>query len=209
MSLEKLDSGVRKEQIAQAVLALVASRGIRGLSVAGVARRIGLVPSAIYRHYRSKDQAIDAALDLIGERLLGNVRVVCGEHRGALERLEALLFRHMALIRENRAIPRIVFSEEVFHGSRERKEKVWGIIGGYLEAIAEVIRKGQEERLLRTDADPGTLATMFLGLIQPAAILWILSSGRFDIDRHARVAWKVYRGTIRSPIPRIRKGAVP
>ncbi len=54
MAREKLDTEIRQEQIAQAALSLIASRGIKGLSVAAVARRVGLVPSGIYRHFKGK-----------------------------------------------------------------------------------------------------------------------------------------------------------
>jgi len=67
-----LDTQVRQEQITQAALNLISANGLKGLSVAGVAKRIGLVPSAIYRHFNSKDQIIDATVDLIFDRLLGN-----------------------------------------------------------------------------------------------------------------------------------------
>ena len=55
MSDEKLGTEIRQEQIAEAALELVASQGLGRLSVAAVARRVGLVPSGIYRHYKSKD----------------------------------------------------------------------------------------------------------------------------------------------------------
>ncbi|MBI2220156.1 MAG: helix-turn-helix transcriptional regulator [Acidobacteria bacterium] len=51
----KLDTEIRQEQIAQAALAVVARHGIRRLSIASVARRVGIVPSAPYRHFENKD----------------------------------------------------------------------------------------------------------------------------------------------------------
>ena len=44
MADEKLDTLVRQEQIAEAALSLVAAHGVRRLSMAAVARRVGLVP---------------------------------------------------------------------------------------------------------------------------------------------------------------------
>ena len=55
MALEKLNSEVRQEQYVQAALGLVAADGLKNLSVARVARRMGLVPSALYRHFPGKD----------------------------------------------------------------------------------------------------------------------------------------------------------
>ena len=49
-------SSIRRQQIAEAALTLVADRGLNRLSVAAVVRRVGLVPSGIYRHFKSKEE---------------------------------------------------------------------------------------------------------------------------------------------------------
>lgn len=77
MSTEKLDTEVRQDQIAQAALSLVASHGLKGLSMTRVARRVGIVPSAIYRHFKDKDAVLNAAIGYIQKGLLDNVTVVC------------------------------------------------------------------------------------------------------------------------------------
>ncbi|MBZ5617767.1 MAG: TetR/AcrR family transcriptional regulator [Acidobacteriia bacterium] len=41
--------------------------------MARVARRVGLVPSAVCRHFEGKDELLDAVLELIRERLNTNV----------------------------------------------------------------------------------------------------------------------------------------
>ena len=76
MAAEKLDTEIRQDQIAGAALEMLGTRGVHELSMADIARRVGLVPSAIYRHFRGKDDVLDAVLDLIGQRLLSNVQAV-------------------------------------------------------------------------------------------------------------------------------------
>ncbi len=196
---KKLGTEVRQEQIAQAALDLIAARGLKGLSVARVARRVGLVPSAIYRHFKGKEDVLDAVLDLLRAKLLGNVRAVCEETKDPIERLRLLLLRHVALIRENQAIPRVVFSEEVIGGRAGRKAVVYGIIRGYLDKVAEIVRRGQRQGRIRTDLRAATLSVMFLGLVQPAAVLWLMSGGTFDVERHAREAWRTFSEAIRGP----------
>ena len=87
MSDEKLDTQIRREQIAEAALELLASRGLRAVSVAAVARRVGLVPSGIYRHFKSKDEILQAVLDLLRQRILDNVEAARAEHADPLLRL--------------------------------------------------------------------------------------------------------------------------
>jgi hypothetical protein len=57
--------------------------------------------------------------------------------------------------------------------------------------VAEIVSDGQRDGQIRPNVDPDTVAVMFLGLIQPAAILWHLSNGGFDVTRQAEKAWDV------------------
>jgi AcrR family transcriptional regulator len=198
MKAAKLQTAIRQEQIAQAALDLAASHGLKGLSVARVAQQVGLVPSAIYRHFQGKDEVLNAILGLIQDRLLHNVQAVRAETADPLDQLRRLLLRHVRLIGEHQAIPRLIFSEEVYSGHPERKAKVYGIISGYLQRVGDIVRQGQRQGRIRSDVAPNTLAVMFLGLVQPAAILWHMSDGGFDVTKHVEQAWRVFREAIRA-----------
>lgn len=65
MSIEKLATRTRQEQIVRAAMTLVSEQGMRGVSVTAIARRVGVVPSGVYRHFRNKDAIIDALLNTI------------------------------------------------------------------------------------------------------------------------------------------------
>lgn len=197
MVTQKMDTEVRREQIGQAALRLIASQGMSAMTVERIAKMVGLVPSAIYRHFKSKGNILDAVLDLLRNRLNENVRIVRAETEEPLECLRRLLMRQVALIMEYQAIPRILFSEEVYSRSRERKGKLHETICSFLSGIEEVIRQGQEKGQIRTDIQAGTLAVMFLGLFQPSSFLWHLSNGEFDMVRQVDFSWKVYSDAIR------------
>lgn len=196
MAREKLDTEIRQEQILEAALDVVSRQGMKGLNVGAVARRVGLVPSALYRHFNNKDGIIDGMLGLIESRLLGNVAAVRQETKDPLSALELLLRRHVRLIRENAGIPRVVFSEEVYGANSLRKTQVYELLQKYLGRVAELFNEAQQNGLVRTDLSSDELSVMFLGLVQPAAILWHVSDGGFDVTRQAEKAWRVFREAI-------------
>lgn len=198
MGTEKLDTEVRQEQLAQAALSLITTQGLKGLSVARVARRVGLVPSAVYRHFASKDELLDAVLEMIRERLNANVVQASRDTTDALQVLRRLVMAHVRLIRENEGILSVVFSDDVQNGRPERKARVHSIIKGYLKKVAQIVSRGQQQGQIRPDADPGTVSVMILGLIQPAAFLWHLSEGGFDVTRHVERAWDLLSKTLRA-----------
>jgi AcrR family transcriptional regulator len=192
MSVEKLQTRVRQEQIAQAALDLVATDGVKKLSVAAVAGRVGLVPSALYRHFKGKAQVLDATLELIHSKLLENVKAVGQETDDVLAQLHGLLMRHVRLIQENRGIPRIIFSQDFYAGHPDRRGRVYQIIRGYLAQVARIIRNGQKAGQIDRQIDPGVASVMFLGLIQPSAVLSHMSEGEFDVMRQAQRAWPLF-----------------
>ncbi len=196
MATEKLDTEIRREQIAEAALALLGTGGIKGLNMTAIAHRLGLVSSAIYRHFKGKDEVLDAVLELIAARLRNNVSLVRAETPGSLDRLENLLTRHVRLIRENQAIPRIMFSDEIARGDPKRKARLHQTISDFLSRISEIAREGQQAGEIRTDVEAETVAMLFVGIVQPGAVLWTLSDGQFDITRHAKRAWHLFRVSI-------------
>jgi AcrR family transcriptional regulator len=187
---------IRQEQIAQAALALIARRGLNHLNIGALASEVGVVPSAIYRHYHGKDEVLNSVLDLISKSLLANVEAARQATPDSLERLHLLLMRHVQLIRHHAGIPRVLFSEQIFAGNSGRRRRVHQTIQGYLQKIAGIVGEGQHEGRIRADISPDTTAVMFLGLVQPAIILWLMSGRTFDVVRHAEQAWRFFRGML-------------
>ena len=192
MRAQKTESELRQQQIVEAALELIGSEGINALSIAGIAARVGIVPSALYRHFKGKDEVLDAVLELLQCRLADSVSLVREETKGALPRLQSLLMRHARMLSENRAIPHVVFSDGLYTGRPERKAKGGGIILGFLKKIEQILEEGQQEGAIRDDVVPATAAVMFLGMILPAAVLRNVTEGRFDMIANAENAWPVF-----------------
>ena len=196
MRARKTKTQIRQEQIAAAALELMARHGPKSLNLAALAHQIGVVPSAIYRHYPGKDAVLDAVLDLIASRLQENVNAVRQEESAAPGRLRRLLGLHVHLLQNNMAIPRVVLSEEVFNANTRRRQRVHRIIQDYLGKVAQLVREGQQDGTLRPDVPADTAAVMFLGLIHPAAILWLTSNGAFNVGLHTERAWSLFANMI-------------
>jgi AcrR family transcriptional regulator len=198
MALEKLDTQVRREQIVAAALNLIAAQGLRRLSVGAVARRVGLVPSAIYRHFKNKEEMLGAAFQFVRRKAEENLNAVCEQAPGALERLEGLLKLNIRMVRELQALPRIIFAESVYADRPERKRLAYEMVKGYLGRLEEIVRQGQQQGQIRSDVDPHAVAVMFWGLLPPSVILWHISDGNFDVTKHAERAWQLFSEALRA-----------
>jgi AcrR family transcriptional regulator len=193
---EKKGTEIRREEIIMAALTLVANQGVKSMTVERISSMVGIVPSAIYRHFTNKAEILEAVLGLIFNRMKDNAAEVNKENLNSLYSIRKLLMRQVQLIMEFSAIPQILFSEEVYKENPALKAKLHQMISNFLNALSKIVERGQQEGQIRTDMESRSIAIMFLGLFQPPAILYHLSDGKFDIVRQVDMAWKMFSKAI-------------
>jgi AcrR family transcriptional regulator len=192
MATEKQNTAVRKEQIIEAALHILSDNEVKKLKVTDIAKHMGLAPSALYRHFKNRDAIMSAVLEHIRIGLYLNLENAKQKTDDALERLKDLLFKHIRLIGYRQGIPRIIFSDELWGQKKERRQKMYRIVSGYLSEIEDIVREGQDKGQIRKSLDPQVVSKMFFGIVQPAALLWHMSEGHYDLDAHVAGAWPVF-----------------
>jgi AcrR family transcriptional regulator len=78
-----------REQVVAEALAVIAADGAGALSMRGLAARLGVVPGALYRHVRSREQLCDLAAD----EVLAEVDTQSGRDRGWVGQVQVLAHR--------------------------------------------------------------------------------------------------------------------
>lgn len=196
--MNKLSTEIRKEQLIRGVLKVIARDGTKRLSVASVSREIGLVPSALYRHFHSKDQMLSAVLDYIVGRIQHNFHEVCEETEDPLLRIQRFLQRQLKLIKESPAIPTVVFAQGLFSEDPYRRKKIFNTFDQFRHRLTTMVKMGQRSGTIRHDISAETVVLLWVGIIQPAALLYYLSNGHYDLERHGRRAWKMLKDMIQT-----------
>ena len=174
MSTEKLNTDIRRAQITKATIKVIQKKGLKSLTIASIAKQIGIVPSAIYRHYKSKEQILIAVLELINQNFILNIKKAKENSRDSISILKLLLDNQVKMMLDVSSIfVRILLSDEVFVGSLKLKEKVQSVFNYFLGEIENLIVKGQNENLINKKFSAKSLSVLFMGLFQPSAFLFL------------------------------------
>lgn len=195
--LEKKSTRIRKEEIVQAALEVIGSKGVRALTISAIAHSAGMSEANIYRHFRGKDEIYSALAEFIGSAVMGNAAVIAGGSRKPLEKLETIFFSHITLISENPGIPRFVFSDDVHICHPDIADILAQRIGNYIETITGVIAAGIAEGELRQGLFPRETALTLLGIIQFTALRWTISNASFDMRPEAEKLWLNFMNLVR------------
>jgi len=195
--LVKKSTRIRKEEIVQAALKVVGSRGVRALTTAAIADAAGMSEANIYRHFSGKDEILSALVEFIGSAVMGKAAAIAGGSRKPLEKLEAIFSSHISLMSEHPGIPRFVFSDDIHLGHRNLADSLALRIGNYIETITGVIAAGIAEGELKQDLSPRETALTLLGMIQFTALRWTISNASFEIGPEAEKLWGNFTRLVR------------
>lgn len=198
MSRKRLSSTLRQQQILDTTLEIIAEKGVGGVSTAEIAQRVGIVPSALYRHFESKEALIDALLDRTHMILFENVRKMTLKKSDPKEDLKSLFLLHLEFIRKNPGMPKLVFSDAAVFGSPERKEKVLSIVKNYMNKLTEIAEKGRRDGDFLQDISPEAVAFSMVSFVQYVGLISNLSDGKTDIGELAEQAWSYIERGIQS-----------
>jgi hypothetical protein len=102
---------------------------------------------------------------------------------------------------QNQFLPRAAFSEETYQSRSELRVRVHRIITTYLKKSRQNHQTRPGKRRGNGRLRSATVSMMFPGLIQPAAIIWDLSEGRFDVNKHIEKAWEIFSRAIKTQKP--------
>lgn len=96
-------------QVVSQALALVSAAGAQSLTMRGLADRLGVVPGALYRHVRSKEQLQDLILDAV----LAEIEVRADRSLDWADQLTALAVRLRAVLEDHPGISALLKSRDL------------------------------------------------------------------------------------------------
>lgn len=146
-----------KTELARAARDILLTDGLTGLSMRRVARACGLSATAIYRHYRDKDELVAQAV-LDGFRLFARYLMGALEYGTPIERFRAICQRYFDFSREQGQYYRLMFMTDTAElGMVHLDELAKREIGGTFQMLQDRILDGQSAGLFKS-GDPRALA---------------------------------------------------
>jgi AcrR family transcriptional regulator len=189
---ERMESPLRREQIAEAALALVVEQGLGAVTVRRVAEAVGISAAALYRHYKNKGDILQAVLEEHHEMHMANIRKARAEGKTPLDALRLLYAMVMKLVERYRALPVVFLSDILWFEEPRLKELKMAHHHAMRETLVDLITQGQAQGEIRTDIRPGELFVHYLGLIAMPALMLARSDEEVDMARQTEANWKLF-----------------
>lgn len=194
---KRMSGEERRVQAAEAALKL-AEDGLSAVTLTGVAEEMGVVPSALYRHFKSKDDLMLAVLARMREVVEENAKEAVSDATDPLDALRRLSRLQADSLYSRPGVMHLMFSEEVVGSSPEVRSGFDRTSGSFRERVRLLVEQGQREGVIRDDADATDLMFMFLGILLPPVFLNHISGGEFDFREQVQRNWRFFEQTVRA-----------
>lgn len=171
----------RKSEIIETTLVLADKVGPDRLSTDRIAKALGLTQAAIFRHFPKKQDLWEAVALRIGEKYQRGW--LSSERRtpDPVHQLRDLLSNQLKLIEATPAIPAILFSRELHVESRVLRKIFGELMRQFHKRIQSLLRRAQDEGLIRTEVAPADAAFLIIGIAQGLVLRWSVSGRTFGL----------------------------
>jgi AcrR family transcriptional regulator len=190
---KRLTTIIRREQIAEAALALVADQGVGALTARNVARAVGVTAPALYKHFPGgKADILASVLDLLDDVKTEGIRQALKEPGPALTKLRRCYDLHISVVERYRALPNLVLSDALWSDETHLRERLLKNHQRHQSEVAGIIRQGQIAGEIRDDIDADEIFVQFLGQFLTIAILYSRRGDMIDPKTQAEANWKMF-----------------
>jgi AcrR family transcriptional regulator len=190
MTIMRKSGEERREEIIQAVLDLAAERGVGQVTAQAIADRVGIAQPTVFRHFKTRDAILRAALEWIGRSVLTVLTPIFAGSGPADQRLRQLLSRQLHFISQRKGLPRLLFSERLHLEDPELKAVVRRIMETYTGRVRVLLDEGVDEGRFRPDLDTEETARLITALVQGLVMRWSISDFEFPLEAQGDALWR-------------------
>ena len=189
---ERLESPLRREQIAEAALDIIVNQGIGAVTVRRVADAVGISAAALYRHYKNKAEILKAIMEEHQEFFMANVRKAKTDAASPLDAIRRLYFSSMAMVNRYCALPVVFLSDVLWFEETQLRDMKLKHHKLLRDILIELIGAAQKNGEIRLDIRPEEIFVNFIGLIAMPALIQARTPEDLDMPRQTAANWELF-----------------
>ncbi len=170
----------KRQTIIQAAIEVFGKKSFRDSNISAIAQRAGVAEGTIYQYFKNKE-------DLFFSIPIEKTREFCSELElhlqgltGPFNKIRKFIWYYLYFFKTNPEYGRILMLEMRVSRSFV-KTKTYSFLRNSTSNILEIIKQGQEEGVIRMDANPYVIRQLTLGILEHVVTRWLLKGEKYDL----------------------------
>jgi AcrR family transcriptional regulator len=163
----------KRTEIADAALRIIGTKGIAGLTMAGLAKELGVSPGAPFRHFRSREDILEEVARRVAE-LVGTT--FPDPALPPLARLEELFRARVEMLGKASGIARLIFSDQFAKALPPQAiDHIHGVVVRSRAFVLQALEEAALDGAVRRDIPAEELVVPVMGTLQHLGFLSALA----------------------------------
>ena len=176
------DISIRQLEIIEVSGKILIEKGIKGLTTKTVASEMNFSESAIYRHFKSKEEILVALLSLLKQSMNKRLTSEIKPQNSATENFKAVFASQFNYFKKNPHFIVAVLSEGLLDESEEIKRIILQLMQNKMQLLAQILEQGKQNNEFTTEISTEDLLPIILGSFRFQMLKWKLSGFQYDIS---------------------------
>lgn len=172
----------RQLEIIEASGKILTEKGVSGLTIKNIAKEMEFSESAVYRHFKSKEEIIIAMLNYLAETMNMRLSKICKSDKPSQQRFVEVFQSQLDFFEQNPNFVVAVFSDGLFDESQMINEAVQRIMAVNMRSVMPVVAEGQAKGEFISTMKPEELMHIVMGSFRLQMYKWRMSNMKFDIQ---------------------------
>ena len=156
-------------------------KGIKGLTTKTVASEMNFSESAIYRHFKSKEEILVALLSLLKQNMNKRLTSEIKPQNTSAENFKAVFTSQFNYFNKNPHFVVAVLSDGLLDESEEIKTIILQLMQNKMQLLGQILEQGKQTNEFNTEISTEDLLPIILGSFRFQMLKWKLSNFQYDI----------------------------
>ena len=176
-------------------------KGYSEALISDIAERAGIVEGSIYRFFTNKRDLLVRMVEHWYEEMLARDDEQFASIRGTWNRIRFVVHHHLASIRREPALSRLVF-QELRPDPDYRKTRLFQLNQAYTHRIIDIVKAAAATGEFRSDISASLVRDMIYGAVEHRTWSFLRNEGEFDMEDTADgITDIIYRGLCAQSAP--------
>lgn len=160
---------------------ILIEKGIKGLTTKTVASEMNFSESAIYRHFKSKEEILVALLSLLKQNMNKRLTSEIKPQNTSAENFKAVFTSQFNYFNKNPHFVVAVLSDGLLDESEEIRTIILQLMQNKMQLLAQILEQGKQTNEFTSEISTEDLLPIILGSFRFQMLKWKLSNFQYDI----------------------------
>lgn len=174
----------RQLEIIESAGKILTVSGVSGLTIKNLAKEMSFSESAIYRHFKSKEEIIVAMLDYIASSLDKRYQNIDVSNLNPEEKLIINFETQFAFFKEKPHFVAAVFTEGFMEENHRINQTILKIMNQKVTHLLPIFKEGQDQNIFTNEISTEELMHIVMGAVRLQMFKWRVAKFEFDIVKN-------------------------